>query len=70
MNHDFNCCIHFPIQQLNKALGTCRPYKLLKQYLYLVILHFKDSGHYWQVLKIIISIKPFLVTSNGEWLMV
>ena len=26
----------------------------------------KGSGHYWKLLKIIISIKPYLVTSNGE----
>ena len=29
----------------------------------------KASGHYWLLLKIIISIKPYLVTSNGELLM-
>ena len=31
---------------------------------------FKGSGHYWLLLKLIISIKPFLVTSNGERLIV
>ena len=30
----------------------------------------KGSGHYWRLLKIIISIKPYLVTSNGERLIV
>ena len=31
---------------------------------------FKGSGNYWYLLKIIISIKPYLVTSNGERLIV
>ena len=30
----------------------------------------KGSGHYWQLLKITIIIKPFLITSNGERLKV
>ena len=30
---------------------------------------FKGSWHYWLLLKIFISIKPYLVTSNGERLM-
>ena len=30
----------------------------------------KGSGHYWQLLKIMIIIKPFLITSNGERLTV
>ena len=30
----------------------------------------KGSGHYWKLLKIVISIKPFLVASNGELLIV
>ena len=31
---------------------------------------FKGSGHYWWLLKIIIIIKPFLITSKGERLIV
>ena len=31
---------------------------------------FKGSGHYWSLLKIIICIKTYLVTSNGEMLVV
>ena len=31
---------------------------------------FKGSGHYWKLLKISIGAKPFLVTNNGERLMV
>ena len=31
---------------------------------------FKGSGHYWQLLKIITSIKPSRVTSYGERLIV
>ena len=30
----------------------------------------KGSGHYWYLLKIVISIKPYLVKSNGERLVV
>ena len=30
----------------------------------------KGSGHYWLLLKIIITIKPEFVTSNGEKLIV
>ena len=30
----------------------------------------KGSGHYWLLLKIIIGIKPYLVKSNGELLIV
>ena len=37
---------------------------------YIYVARFKGSGHYWYLLKIIISIKPYLVTSNGERLMV
>ena len=33
---------------------------------YLRNIYFKGSGHYWWLLKIIIIIKPFLTTSNGE----
>ena len=33
-------------------------------------LDLKGIGHYWQLLKIIFGIKPFLVTNNGERLMV
>ena len=29
---------------------------------------FKGSGHYWQLLKILIGIKPYLVTSNEKQL--
>ena len=32
--------------------------------------HIKGSGHYWYLVKLIISIKPQLVTSNGERLIV
>ena len=35
-----------------------------------VIVVIKGSGHYWELLKVFISIKPYLVTSNGERLMV
>ena len=31
---------------------------------------FKGSGHYWLFLKIIIIIKPFLIISNGERLII
>ena len=34
------------------------------------VRRFKGSGHYWQLLKIIISIRPVLVTSNGQLLVV
>ena len=34
------------------------------------LVYVKGSGHYWLLLKIIISIKPLLVMSNGERLMV
>ena len=30
----------------------------------------KGSGHFWQLLKIIIGTKPYLVMSNGERLVV
>ena len=30
----------------------------------------EGSGHYWYLLKISVSIKPYLVTSDGELLMV
>ena len=30
----------------------------------------KGTGHYWYLLKIIVSIKTYLVTSNGGWLIV
>ena len=40
--------------------------------LFLAYFVLKGSGHYWQLLKIIISIKPYLATttSYGERLMV
>ena len=31
---------------------------------------FKGSGHYWWLLKVIVSIKTYLVTSNGVLLIV
>ena len=30
-----------------------------------IIIRFKDSCYYWLLLKIIIGIKPYLITSNG-----
>ena len=45
--------------------------KTFRDYHYMVLPQtFKGSGHYWLLLKIFISIKPFLWTSNGERLMV
>ena len=31
---------------------------------------FKGGGHYWKLVEIVISIKAYLVTSNGERLIV
>ena len=42
----------------------------ISQILSLRNINVKGSGHYWKLLKIIISIEPLLVTSNGERLMV
>ena len=44
--------------------------KLMYELILMLSVSIKGSGHYWKLLKMYICIKPYLVTINGELLIV
>ena len=57
-------CVQFQTSGLEKTTLKLNRFHIpLKQ---LLIFLFKGSGHYWELLKKVIIIKPFLIMSYGE----